>query len=157
MAVNSLLAKITLLKKTCQLDAPTRLCESSEGVKIPRGRDFNHLGRSSHFGGSVLNWRAGTTPMLEKALRECRAKWKSFMWVPTNSRNRSENCGFRIAHVVRHHSSGTPKMHKHKEFQQKPPTQTLPPGSPWSPKLFMHGASLPFKIENPIHNFRGGS
>ena len=28
---------------------------------------------------------AGTTPILEKTLRECRGKWKSFMWVPINS------------------------------------------------------------------------
>ena len=45
---------------------------------------------------------------LGRTLWECRGKWKSFMWVPINSGNCSgscsENCGFRIAHVVRCHS-----------------------------------------------------
>ena len=54
--------------------------------------------------------RGGTSPILEKKLREWRGKWKSFMWVPINwiSGNRSgscsENCGCRIAQVVRCHS-----------------------------------------------------
>ena len=60
------------------------------------------------FLGYPFIWRAGTTPILEKTLRECRGKWKSFNWVPTISGNRSEscseNCGFRIAQVVRRHS-----------------------------------------------------
>ena len=43
------------------------------------------------------------------------------------------------------------KMHKHKEFQQKPPTQTPPLGAPDPPKFFMHGASLPFKIQEKTH------
>ena len=55
-----------------------------------------------------LLWRVGTTPILEKTLRECWGKWKSFTWVPINSGNRSgscsENCGFRIAQVVGCHS-----------------------------------------------------
>ena len=42
-------------------------------------------------------------PIVEKTLRECRGKWKSFMWVPINSENRSgscsENCGCPIAQV----------------------------------------------------------
>ena len=58
--------------------------------------------------GLVLIWCAGTTPILEKTLRECRGKWKSFGWVRGNSGNRSEscseNCGFRIDQVVRGHS-----------------------------------------------------
>ena len=54
-------------------------------------------------------WGVGTTPILEKTLRECRSKWKSFIiWLPINSGNRSgscsENCGFRIAQVMRRHS-----------------------------------------------------
>ena len=56
---------------------------------------------------SVL-WCAGTTPILKKNLREWRGKWKSFIWVPINSGNRSgscsENCGFRIAQVLGCHS-----------------------------------------------------
>ena len=50
-------------------------------------------------------------------------------------------------------------MHKHKEFQQKPPMQTPPrQGAPDPPKFFMHGASLPFKMqEKPMHKeFQGG-
>ena len=49
-------------------------------------------------------------------------------------------------------------MHKHKEFQQKPPTQTPPRGALDPPKFFMHGASLPFKIQGkPMHKeFQGG-
>ena len=49
-------------------------------------------------------------------------------------------------------------MHRHKEFQQKPPTQTPPRREPLTPKFFMYGASLPFKIqENPMHKqFQGG-
>ena len=57
---------------------------------------------------NLLIWRGGTTPILEKTLRECRGKWKSFGWVRGNSGNRSEscseNCGFRIDQVVRGHS-----------------------------------------------------
>ena len=53
-------------------------------------------------------WCAGTTPILEKTLRECWGKWESFMWVSIKSGNRygscSENCGVRIAQVVRCHS-----------------------------------------------------
>ena len=56
----------------------------------------------------VLFWCTRTTPILEKTLRECRGKWKSFGWVRGNSGNRSEscseNCGFRIDQVVRGHS-----------------------------------------------------
>ena len=52
--------------------------------------------------------RTGTTPILAKTLREYMGKCQSFMWVPINSENRSgscsENCGFRIAEVVRGHS-----------------------------------------------------
>ena len=55
-----------------------------------------------------LLWSAGTTPILEKTLREYMGKWKCFMWVPINSGNRSgscsENFGFRIAQVVGCHS-----------------------------------------------------
>ena len=55
-----------------------------------------------------LNWCAGTTPILKKTLREWRGKWKSLMWLPINSGNRSgscsENCGFRIAQVAGCHS-----------------------------------------------------
>ena len=53
-------------------------------------------------------WCAGTTPILEKTLRECRGKWTFFGWVRGHSGNRSEscseNCGFRIDQVVRGHS-----------------------------------------------------
>ena len=53
-------------------------------------------------------WCAGTTPILEKTLRECMGKWNYFMGVPINSGNHSgscsENCGFRIAQVVGSHS-----------------------------------------------------
>ena len=53
-------------------------------------------------------WCAGTTPTLDKTLRECRGKRKSFGWVRGNSGNRSEscseNCGFCIDQVVRGHS-----------------------------------------------------
>ena len=59
-------------------------------------------------GSKILFFHAGTTPILEKKLRECRGKWKSFMWVPINSENCSgscsENYAFRIAQVVRCHS-----------------------------------------------------
>ena len=52
--------------------------------------------------------RAGTTPISEKTLRECRVRCKYFMWVRGNSGNRSEscseNCGFRIDQVVSGHS-----------------------------------------------------
>ena len=50
----------------------------------------------------------GPPQFLIKTFRECRGKWKSFMEAPIFSRNRSgscsENCGFRIAQVVRRHS-----------------------------------------------------
>ena len=69
-----------------------------------------------------INWvviflRAGTTPILEKTLREWRGKWKYFMRVPINSGNRSgscsENCGFRIAQVVGCHSENRISYSEH--------------------------------------------
>ena len=62
--------------------------------------------------GNVLRiffWRAGTTPILEKMLRERCGQMKILSCgVPVNSGNRSgscsENCGFRIAQVVGCHS-----------------------------------------------------
>ena len=54
-----------------------------------------------------LIWRAGTTPILEKIAPRMQGQMKSFTWVRSNSGNRSEirseNCGFRIAQVVRRH------------------------------------------------------
>ena len=70
-----------------------------------QGRSFFFLQRPRCW---IFFWSTGTTPILEKSLRECRGKWKSFGWVRGNSGNRSEscseNCGFRIDQVVRGHS-----------------------------------------------------
>ena len=64
-------------------------------------RSFKHLAHQKF-------WCAGTTPILEKTLREGRGKWKYFRWIRGNCGNRSEscseNCGFRIDQVVRGHS-----------------------------------------------------
>ena len=54
-------------------------------------------------------WCAGDHPSFrKKTLWECMGKWNIFMWVPSNSGNRSrscsENCGFRIAQILRRHS-----------------------------------------------------
>ena len=57
---------------------------------------------------ACISCAQGPPQFSKKTLREWRAKWKSFMWVPINSGNRSgscsENCGFRISQVARWHS-----------------------------------------------------
>ena len=56
----------------------------------------------------LISCTQGPPQFLKKTLREWRGQWKSFMWVPIISGNRSgscsENCGFRIAQVVGCHS-----------------------------------------------------
>ena len=55
-----------------------------------------------------------------KNLRECRGKWKSFMWVPMNSGNRSgscsENYGLCIAQVVNCHSENGKSLSEFREL-----------------------------------------
>ena len=90
-------------KKTIENDKSLAYQSYSRGGLSLSELTFLHC-LISHF----LFWRAGTTPILEKTLREYWGKMKIFHVGSHQFRNRSgscsENCGFRIAQVVGCHS-----------------------------------------------------
>ena len=92
----------------CRLNCQERSAQSQYPTVKFLGCGFSPAIQTWSTGRNYLVLCAGTTPILEKTLREWRGKWKSFGWVRGNSGNRSEscseNCGFRIDQVARGHS-----------------------------------------------------
>ena len=77
------------------------------------------------------------------------SEFRLSIWRSQTSNSRKE-C-LRMRNVMRVSSfsstSGPEKGHKHKEFRQKPPSQTPNLEGPLTPEIFMLGASFPLKLQ----------
>ena len=88
---------------------------------LPKGHVLSFSRR--YRGGTSCSFLAcGDHPNPWKNAPRLQGKWKSFMWIPINSENRSgscsENCGFRIAQVVRCHSENGISRHFRESFSE---------------------------------------